>query len=96
MFPCNSCGLCCQNISQIKELKDFDLGDGVCKYFNKEDNSCKIYEIRPNICRVDIMFEIEYFKYYEQKEFYRLNAKACNMLQEKFNLDKKYKIIIGE
>lgn len=96
MFPCTSCGICCQNISQIKELKDFDLGDGICKYFNKEDNNCKIYETRPNICRVDVMFEIEYYKYYNKDEFYKLNAKACNMLQEKFNLDKKYKVIIGE
>ncbi|MCT7576281.1 YkgJ family cysteine cluster protein [Aliarcobacter butzleri] len=96
MFPCTSCGVCCQNISHITELKDFDLGDGICKYFNKQSMTCKIYDIRPDVCRVDLMFEKEYYKYYDKEEFYRLNVQVCNKLQEKFNLDKKYRINIGE
>ncbi len=96
MFPCTSCGLCCQNITQIEELKDFDLGDGICKYFDKVINNCKIYDTRPDICRVDLMFEKEYYKYYSKEDFYKLNAQVCNKLQEQFNLDKKYKINIGE
>ena len=96
MFPCSSCGLCCQNITGIKELRDFDLGDGICKYFDKVTNSCKIYETRPDICRVNLMFEKEYYKYYSKEDFYKLNAQVCNKLQEKFNLDIKYKINLGE
>lgn len=88
MFPCNSCGLCCQNISHIEELKYFDSGDGICKYFDKKNKTCNIYETRPDICRVDLMFEKEYFKYYNKKEFYELNTQVCNKLQEKFNLYK--------
>ena len=80
----------------VKELEDFNLGNGTCKYFNKQNNICLIYETRPDICRVDLMFEKEYYKYYNKEEFYKLNAQTCNILQEKFNLDKKYRINIGE
>jgi Fe-S-cluster containining protein len=96
MFPCTQCGLCCQNISQIKELKDYDLGNGVCKYFDYVNNSCKIYENRPNICQIDKMFDIEYHKYFTKKEFYIKNAKVCNYLQEKANMDLSYRIKIEE
>ena len=96
MFPCTSCGLCCQNIALIKELEDFDLGNGTCKHYNIIDLKCNIYEIKHNICRVEKMFDLEYNKYFSKNEFYILNAKVCNELQEKYNLDKKYKIKIGE
>jgi len=49
VFPCTSCGLCCQNIGGIKELKEFDLGNGICKYFDFGNRKCSIYEDRPNI-----------------------------------------------
>ena len=96
MFPCTSCGLCCQNISLIKELKDFDLGNGTCKYYSSIDSKCNIYETRPNICKVEKMFDLEYHKYFSKNEFYILNAKVCNELQEKYNMNNTYKIIIGE
>ena len=96
IFPCTKCGLCCQNISSIPELKDYDLGTGICKYFDSITNGCEIYENRPLICRVDKMFDLKYYKFFSKDEFYILNAKVCNELQEKYNLDKKYKINIGE
>lgn len=95
-FPCTECGLCCKNIAHIIELKDFDLGNGTCKYFDKNTNICSIYENRPDICRVDLMFEKEYFKYFTKDEFYKLNAQACNKFQKKFNLDEKYMIILKQ
>jgi len=96
MFPCTACGLCCQNISNIIELKDFDLGNGTCKYFNHIDNNCSIYENRPNICRVDKMFDMFYSKQYTQEEFYIGNANVCNALQDKYKINKSFKVIIGE
>ncbi len=96
MFPCSGCGLCCQNISTINELKDFDLGNGICKHFNISNNACSIYETRPDICRVDKMFDIEYYKYFSKENFYIENAKVCNKLQERYNLDKSYRIEIGD
>ena len=95
-FPCTGCGLCCQNISKIKELKDFDLGDGICIYFDSTNNGCKIYDKRPNICRVDTMFDLEYNQYFTKEAFYIENAKVCNSLQNEYGLDKSFKINIGE
>jgi len=96
MFPCTGCGLCCQNISTVKELKSFDLGNGICKYFNTLKNECSIYAERPDICKVEKMFEIKYKKYFTQEEFYIENAKACNALQEQYGIDKSFNVIIGE
>ena len=96
MFPCSNCGLCCQNISTVNELKEFDLGNGVCKYFDFESKGCKIYETRPDICSVDKMFEIKYNKYFNKEDFYIENAKVCNDLQEKYNLDESYRIKIKD
>lgn len=97
MFPCTSCGLCCQNISKIEELKSFDLGNGVCKHCDPITTNCQIYDSRLNICSVDRMFELEYQKYFTKKAFYIENAKVCNTLQEKYGLDRSFNInIIGE
>ena len=96
MFPCSGCGLCCQNISHIKELEDFDLGNGVCKYFDIQSKQCLIYDTRPDICRVDKMFDIQYHRYFTKEEFYVKNAEVCNQLQDIYGLDKSYRINIGE
>jgi len=94
MFPCTSCGLCCQNIRNIEELKEFDLGNGTCKYFNYNNQECTIYEHRPNICRVDKMFELVYYKKFTREEFYIGNAKVCNALQVQYKFDKNFRVII--
>lgn len=96
MFPCTQCGLCCQNISGIKELKDYDLGNGLCKYFNTETKSCDIYNSRPDICRIDKMYEIEFCQYFTKKEYYFRNATVCNELQKKHNINIEYRIKLGE
>jgi uncharacterized protein len=96
MFPCTSCGLCCQNISHIKELNDYDLGNGICKFFDTLNNNCKIYENRPDICQIDKMYEIKYYKYFIKEKFYIENAKVCNLFQEKYKLDKSFRIKIGD
>lgn len=94
MFPCSGCGLCCQNLIDIPEMKDYNLGNGVCKYFDKLTNSCTIYETRPDICRVDKMFELKYYKHFTKEEFYIANANVCNELQEQYRMDKSYRVII--
>ena len=92
MFPCTGCGLCCQNIMGINELREFDLGNGICKYFDIVNNSCKIYDTRPDICRVDVMFEKKYKDFFTKEKFYIENANVCNLLQEKYKLDKNFRI----
>jgi Fe-S-cluster containining protein len=96
MFPCSGCGLCCQNISNVQELKSYDLGNGVCKYFDKASNGCNIYDTRPDICRVDTMFELVYHKEFGLEEFYIANASVCNALQESYKIDTSFRITIGE
>jgi Fe-S-cluster containining protein len=96
MFPCTACGLCCQNISHIEELKDFDLGNGICKYFNSISNFCEIYDKRPQICRIDYMFHKKYSSFFSKKEFYIENAKICNDLQEQYNINKSFRVRIKE
>lgn len=78
-FPCTSCGLCCRHISHIEPLAKFDRGDGVCIHLN--DNLCSIYLDRPEICRIDVMYQKEYQAYFTQEQFYQANLKVCKDLQ---------------
>lgn len=82
-FPCTKCGACCKNISDIKELESFDIGNGVCRHLDTQNNACKIYAVRPTICRINAMYEQEYRRLYSKEEFYALNIESCKILQEK-------------
>lgn len=83
-FPCNQCGLCCQNIGGIEELKELDDGNGVCRYL--KDNLCSIYENRPEVCRVDVMYEKYYKHQMNWDAFVKGNAKVCQQLQRTYGL----------
>jgi len=96
MFPCTGCGACCQNITNIEELKEHDLGNGTCKHLDHISNKCTIYNDRPNICRIDEMFDLVYSKKFTRKEFYIENAKACNKFQELYGLDKNFRVTTGD
>lgn len=96
MFPCTKCGICCQNISFIDELKDYDMGNGVCKYFNNITKSCAVYESRPDICKIDKMYELKFHTLFTKNEFYKLNAYACNEMQKNNNIEKIFRVEIGE
>lgn len=54
-FPCTGCGECCRHINRVEQLAVYDRGDGVCIYLS--GNLCSIYKDRPEICRVDYMYE---------------------------------------
>ena len=67
----------------IERLKDFHNGDGVCIYLDKKLMQCKIYETRPNVCRVETMYDLVYHKEFKTKEqFYSANMDICNILKE--------------
>ena len=93
-FNCTKCGLCCMHISGIKELQNYDLGNGDCKFFDTEQKICKIYNERPLVCMVDKMYETHFKTKYNKMEFYNINAKICNELQEKHGIDNKYRMEI--
>jgi len=96
MFPCTGCGLCCQNIDTVNELKEFNLGNGICKHFDALTKRCLIYEDRPDICRVDKMYEIQYRQHFTRNVFYQENANVCNTLQNLYGIDESYRVKIEE
>ena len=80
-FSCSICGLCCQHIDQISDLREFDRGDGICKYLN--GTQCSIYECRPEVCRVDDMYDKYFYLLYQsRKEYYYENKRICDSLQK--------------
>ena len=93
-FECTKCGACCKSIAHIAELKDFDSGDGVCKHLDFATNECKIYDKRPIVCKVDEMFEKYFSSVLSKAEFYRLNAKCCNILQERHGISENFRMNI--
>lgn len=80
MFVCTRCGLCCRNIDKIPELADFHTGDGVCIHLTN-DNLCDIYSIRPDICNVEKMYEINYKTMMLKEEYDKMNMGGCRLLQ---------------
>lgn len=79
-FICIKCGLCCRNIDYILELKEYDLGNGTCKYLDTKTNSCTIYYKRPEVCNVEKSYAKFYHKYYTEEEYLRLNYEGCKLL----------------
>ncbi len=79
-FPCTKCGECCRHISLIPELSEFDDGTGACVHL--KNNLCEIYDARPDICRVDVMYEKLFKSSFTREEFYELNLQSCKILRE--------------
>ncbi len=84
-FKCDECGLCCRHIDRSSLLKDFDSGDGVCKFLNTETNLCKIYKDRPDFCNVEVGYRKFFSDIYTEEEFFRLNYKACDLLKAEYD-----------
>lgn len=82
-FPCDCCGLCCQNLTLSSLYSDLDNGCGVCRYFNSKTNKCSIYERRPLKCNIDAMYDKFYATIMTRDEFYQINKQACNALKAK-------------
>lgn len=79
-FKCEVCGICCKHINFVKELKDYDIGNGTCKFLDLNTNHCKIYNNRPDICNVAKMYDLVYSKMYTEDEYLELNYKGCEEL----------------
>lgn len=80
-FNCDKCGLCCQHINRIPQLKEFDSGNGRCIHLTGE-NLCDIYSTRPDICNVERMYMLFYKDLISQSDFFYLNKKGCNDLKK--------------
>ena len=82
MFICDCCGLCCKNLKNSALYYDLNRGDGVCKFFNEENNLCNIYNERPDKCNVDKMFELYFKELMSKEEYYESNYMACKKFKE--------------
>jgi Fe-S-cluster containining protein len=81
-FPCTQCGLCCQYVHLADETRFLDRGDGICRHYSVVNKSCTIYEKRPDICRINRQYELNYHHLYSWEEFVTLNMHVCNQLTE--------------
>ena len=82
-FECDRCGICCQHIDSIPQLKQFDSGNGRCVHL-LENNLCEIYLDRPEICNVDKMYELYFKDSISEEEHIRQNKMGCIELKNKY------------
>ncbi len=92
-FPCTKCGLCCQNITHIKQLSAYHAGDGVC-FFYDANTGCTIYENRPDVCKVDEGYIKFFSSQFTQEDYYQKNAQICNQLQEDKKMSSTYRVVL--
>lgn len=81
-FPCDQCGACCKNVHRAVETHDLDRGDGVCRHLDEQTNLCSIYNDRPEICRVDLQYELNYKQLYSWEQFIEINVASCDYLKK--------------
>ena len=85
-FECEKCGRCCKNLKGFIEAYQIDFPykpkeDGSCEMLG-EDNLCKVYENRPITCNLEKFGKVLKM---DEKEWYELNKKGCEMLREQEN-----------
>lgn len=80
MFKCDKCGLCCKQVGKFPFMKDYNRGDGTCRYLTDE-NTCSIYERRPPICNTELLYERIYSRVMTREEFDRMNTSVCEKLK---------------
>lgn len=80
-FPCNQCGLCCQNVDKAQATAHLDRGDGACQHYDNAQRCCRIYAQRPAICRVDVQYQLHYAERFTWPAFVQANVQVCQQLQ---------------
>lgn len=91
-FQCSKCGACCKRAGWLGLMPTRE--DGACLYLN-EDNSCSIYETRPEVCRVESMWEIRKSEL-TKKEYFKRNNHFCNEWIKEDGLGKEFLIDISK
>ena len=84
MIACDRCGICCEHIDLIPQLKEFDSGNGRCVHLS-ENNLCEIYLDRPDICNVERMYELFFKGNISEEEYVRKNKMGCSELKNKYH-----------
>ena len=76
---CSRCGECCRHISGIEELRDFNSGNGVCKFLN--GNICRIFDNRPIACNAERLYYERFADKLSKDDFYDLVVRYCRYFQ---------------
>lgn len=63
-------------------MKEFDRGDGICKYLS--GNLCTIYQHRPNICDAEYMWITKYSKIMSREDFEQKSYESCQLIKQHF------------
>ncbi|WP_336175145.1 YkgJ family cysteine cluster protein [Acinetobacter ursingii] len=82
VFPCYQCGACCRHVNLSELTSYLDRGDGICRHHNQETHLCTIYDTRPEICRVDKLYEQHFKNQISWQEFVEVNLIVCEQLNE--------------
>ena len=83
-FGCWKCGACCKIAGLTPQLAHWNRGDGACIHL-QADNSCGIYETRPDVCRVNKMWEREFSDAVTWDKYIELTERACRVLDAQVN-----------
>ncbi len=87
-FKCKKCGLCCKNLDVSEIYKELHNGDGICNYLDLNTNKCNIYDNRPELCNIEISYNLYFSETFSIQEYYDLNYKGCWNLWEKKKMKK--------
>lgn len=82
-FKCTKCGLCCRNIQYIPELKNYDMGNGICRFLDVRSDLCTIYDSRPAVCNIAVSYQLFFSESMSEEEYLKINYEGCKWLQEK-------------
>lgn len=93
-FKCTSCGACCRRAGLLGLMPQRE--DGAC--INLDDNNqCMIYETRPDVCRVDVMAEINRHEMnMSTVDYFKLSNTICNQWIKEDRMENSYLINIGD
>lgn len=58
-------------------------------YYEELSKGCSIYADRPDICRVDKMYNLRYSHLYNWDEFIRINLHVCTNLESQDKIHHK-------
>ena len=80
-YKCENCGECCKNWNPANYNPDIVDENGVCIYLNS-NNLCTIYETRPDFCRNDLWYELQYKDKMSLEEYLHWQLIGCKALIE--------------
>ncbi len=91
IYPCEKCGICCTKLGKLKNTSlheyyiNYNDGNDICKFFDKDLKLCKDYNNRPVFCNGKELYLKYYKDIYSIDEFYAINQEKCKLLQKENN-----------